>query len=580
MTVLKPFCTWIDRALRPRTKRSFRVSITTRLALGFFLAALIAAIATGMIGLRQVALLRAQAKFYQTLLQTNTTLTTGSDYLKAIQSQMANLLTDAAGGKAKKELIATDEHNLISSIQQYNAIIAKYITRDLLIQHPDQMGVLSGTNAQMLALQQHTYAAGALQTWYLYEASQQHILGEVEGGRVLEAIMQSRLQSEPAFADALSALHSLIQYNTQLGALSTGAATANTGTAFAMALLEALLAFAAVALVGLLISRSLVQRLKSLHHVTRAVKAGQMEARVVLQGSDEITDVSHSFNSMLDSLVTALQQTTLAREQTDLAYTQQRQLNNMKDLFIQHVSHEFRTPLTEVYGFLQLLQERQTQLDQGQQEYFIAQAIRGCEELITLCATILDVSRQSTLIQPPQNTTIYLAPLIEELISYWCPREKAEHRVDIHIPPTLAVQANPQYTRQVLRNLLSNAFKYTPANQPLSITATQPGQVPGQEQHFTVIRLKDHGPGIPLDEQRALFQQFMRLKRDVAGAVRGTGLGLYLCRQFVEAMGGQIWVESSGIPGEGSCFCFTLPLYAPDEVLTIDQGTLYSMTPT
>jgi signal transduction histidine kinase len=73
------------------------------------------------------------------------------------------------------------------------------------------------------------------------------------------------------------------------------------------------------------------------------------------------------------------------------------------------------------------------------------------------------------------------------------------------------------------------------------------------------IRVRDTGPGIPPEEQGMLFQQFVRLKRDLAGTIRGSGLGLYLCRQFVESMGGRIWVESSGISGEGSSFCFTLP---------------------
>ncbi len=73
------------------------------------------------------------------------------------------------------------------------------------------------------------------------------------------------------------------------------------------------------------------------------------------------------------------------------------------------------------------------------------------------------------------------------------------------------------------------------------------------------ISVKDAGPGIPPDEIPKLFGQFVRLRRDVAGQVCGSGLGLYLSKQFVELMEGQIWVESEGIPGKGSCFRFTLP---------------------
>jgi len=74
-----------------------------------------------------------------------------------------------------------------------------------------------------------------------------------------------------------------------------------------------------------------------------------------------------------------------------------------------------------------------------------------------------------------------------------------------------------------------------------------------------LISVKDVGPGIPPEELPLLFGQFVRLKRDLSGSVRGTGLGLYVSKQLVEAMKGRIWVESTGRVGEGSRFCFTLP---------------------
>jgi signal transduction histidine kinase len=77
------------------------------------------------------------------------------------------------------------------------------------------------------------------------------------------------------------------------------------------------------------------------------------------------------------------------------------------------------------------------------------------------------------------------------------------------------------------------------------------------------ISVEDLGPGIPPEDIPLLFGQFVRLKRDLAGAVRGTGLGLYVCKNLVEAMEGHIWVESPGIPGQGSSFGFTLPCVLP-----------------
>ena len=121
------------------------------------------------------------------------------------------------------------------------------------------------------------------------------------------------------------------------------------------------------------------------------------------------------------------------------------------------------------------------------------------------------------------------------------------------VPEQVTVLADEQALRQVLRNLLSNTFKYAPKGTPVSIRAVV------DERPQVCICVQDAGPGIPPSELPLLFQKFVRLKRDLSGTVRGTGLGLYISKRLIEAMHGQIWAESSGEPGEGSCFCFTLP---------------------
>jgi len=80
--------------------------------------------------------------------------------------------------------------------------------------------------------------------------------------------------------------------------------------------------------------------------------------------------------------------------------------------------------------------------------------------------------------------------------------------------------------------------------------------------------VRDRGLGIPQRDVAKLFERFVRLERDIAGPARGTGVGLYMCRMLVEAMGGRIWVESSGVPGEGSTFSFVLPASPPQRELS------------
>jgi signal transduction histidine kinase len=155
------------------------------------------------------------------------------------------------------------------------------------------------------------------------------------------------------------------------------------------------------------------------------------------------------------------------------------------------------------------------------------------------------------------------------------------HPLQRAIPEGILVWADQHYVRRVLRNLLSNAFKYTPAETPITIEVTLPEESEaGVRQHTpgqVSICVQDAGPDIPPAELPLLFQKFVRLKRNLSGSVRGTGLGLYISKQLVEAMGGRIWAESSGVEGEGTRFCFTLPVFMPGDELEQNRRTTISL---
>ena len=127
----------------------------------------------------------------------------------------------------------------------------------------------------------------------------------------------------------------------------------------------------------------------------------------------------------------------------------------------------------------------------------------------------------------------------------------------------MTVWANGQLLRQVLRNLLSNAFKYCP--KPAAVTIHARPDRSGRTGHWSApqvcLCVQDAGPGIPPEELPLLFQKFVRLQRDLSGTVQGSGLGLYISKQFVEAMQGRMWAESAGIAGQGSRFYVTLPCH-------------------
>ena len=225
-----------------------------------------------------------------------------------------------------------------------------------------------------------------------------------------------------------------------------------------------------------------------------------------------------------------------------------------------NVSHELRTPLTQVYGFLELLIDYHDSLDSKQQKVFLSRAKYGCQELMHLVNSVLDATRASSGLKPPPLHDIAVAEVAREVFDNLDPRYKEEYTLNLNVPDDLLVSADHQYLRQILRNLVSNAFKYSPPGTTITIDSEIAERSKATSQ--VSIRVKDTGPGIPPSEIPQLFQRFARLKRDVSGTVRGTGLGLYVCKQLVEAMNGKIWVESTGVVGEGSLFCFTLDFVA------------------
>ena len=254
-----------------------------------------------------------------------------------------------------------------------------------------------------------------------------------------------------------------------------------------------------------------------------------------------------------------------AKLQSERAYEQQQQLNRAKDQLILNVNHELRTPLTAVSGYLDLLLTFSEQLDAETRMQFLKIAQENCDDLQVLIGNVLDAFQIDSGKEHFSIRECSVVQVVREVLEHTDPRWQQSHQVSLDISEELAVLANEQNLRQVLRNLLSNAFKYAPAGTEVLISAEPYGDVAQQSASPSqvCINVKDAGPGIPPDELSSLFGQFARLKRDISGSVRGSGLGLYISRQLVEAMEGQIWAESTGIPGQGSCFCFTLPAGLP-----------------
>jgi len=250
-----------------------------------------------------------------------------------------------------------------------------------------------------------------------------------------------------------------------------------------------------------------------------------------------------------------------ARVETAHALEQQRRLHAAKDSLIMNINHELRTPLTAVSGYIDLLIQWNERLDNETRLKYLKNTLNSCDDLQVLIGNVLDAFQIDMGKEHFTRQRFSVLEEVQEVLTHSNPAWLSSHRVRLDISEKLTVQANTQYFRQVLRNLLSNAFKYAPAGSELLISAEpyEAVEAAGKAVAQVCIQVKDSGPGIPPDELSTLFGQFVRLERDVSGPVRGSGLGLYISKQMVESMGGRIWAESAGVPGQGSCFSFTLP---------------------
>jgi signal transduction histidine kinase len=233
-------------------------------------------------------------------------------------------------------------------------------------------------------------------------------------------------------------------------------------------------------------------------------------------------------------------------------------LDQLKDQFMITASHELRTPLTAVQGYVELLTNFGEELTTKQYQEFLHKARQGCEELAVLLSNIMDASRLEVDmgLRPMYTSRVLVEDVIKSTLLIIEPQLTQEKReVQIYLPDHLAVMADPIRLRQVLMNISVNALKYSDPPAPISFFArvsSEPGHV--------LISIADKGKGIIQGEQARVFERFYRMENDINSPMRGSGLGLYISKRLLEAMGGKIWIESRGIAGEGSTFHIQLPI--------------------
>lgn len=275
-----------------------------------------------------------------------------------------------------------------------------------------------------------------------------------------------------------------------------------------------------------------------------------------------------------------------------LAYDRERELVALKDQFLIDANHELRTPIMALYGNVEMLLALHEHVTIQERAEMLTRALQAGDAVRRVLSSVLDVTMLDMSTPQVNVVPVALAPLFQTVLETFDPRELgslnatnalASRAVALDIPADAVVLADEVRLRQIIINLLTNALKYSPPGSRLNISATpihpkrqigflarsargDGGPPRKQEAPQYQINVQDYGLGVPPRDVYTIFNRFVRLERDIAGPMRGTGVGLYLCKVLVEAMGGRIWVRSTGVPGEGSTFSFTLPGASQEEL--------------
>lgn len=249
-------------------------------------------------------------------------------------------------------------------------------------------------------------------------------------------------------------------------------------------------------------------------------------------------------------LYTSLEDTS---KKLQLANEQLKEMDKLKDEFISITSHELRTPMTAIKSYVWMVLNRHADTLTPKTREYLDRVFKSSERLINLVNDMLNVSRIESgrvILKAEEFDLVELARDIENEVQARLSERQQTLEV-VSDSDKLTVYADREKVQQVFENLVGNSMKFTPEKGRLEIKISGDGET-------GVAAVSDNGEGISAQDTDKLFKKFSRLDNSATSGVGGTGLGLFITKQFVELSGGKIWVESK--VGEGTTFYFSLPV--------------------
>jgi signal transduction histidine kinase len=254
---------------------------------------------------------------------------------------------------------------------------------------------------------------------------------------------------------------------------------------------------------------------------------------------------------LLAGLAGAALATGEAFDRQERAVKELKRLNQAKADFVSITSHEFRTPLTGIQGFSEMMRDEDLTVEQFRE--FAGDINKDARRLSRLVGEMLDLDRMESGLMTLQPEPVSLNGLIEEVAATArpnAPRHSIELQLDASLPE---IEADRDKLVQAMTNLVGNAIKYAPTGGPVVIRSWRDGR-------SAHVLVRDRGIGIPREALETIFEKYARVDAPQARGIAGTGLGLAIVREIARLHGGRTWAESphSG----GSTFHLTIPLTA------------------
>jgi signal transduction histidine kinase len=293
-----------------------------------------------------------------------------------------------------------------------------------------------------------------------------------------------------------------------------------------------------VAVIGLFLFGLMTRRLRAMTDVVKSFEQGEIEERVNVTSNDEIGQLGASFNEMADTVVESIDEL--------------RRTDRLRRELIANVSHDLRSPLATIQGYLETIMIKDETLSDEERQAYMEIVLKNTRSLNALVGELFELSKLDAQQVEPKFESISVADLVQDLAMHFRPvADKAGVKFEVEMPERIAlVKADIALVERAISNLIDNAIRYTPEGGEVKISTSD-------DTTAVTVEVVDTGIGIPDEDLPHIFERFYRVEKSRSRDPGRGGLGLAIAKKILDLHGSNLDVRS--ILNHGTTFSFSLP---------------------